>query len=38
MLDIFVVAPDAFQAHQIVRNEYPGCMIQSIMRISECVL
>ncbi len=38
MLDVFVVAPDAFHAHQMVRHEYPGCMIQSIMRVADCVL
>jgi hypothetical protein len=35
MLDVFVVAPDAFQAHQQARKEYPGCAVQSIMRVSK---
>lgn len=35
MLDVFVVAPDAFQAHQQARKEYPGCAVQSILRVSE---
>lgn len=35
MLDVYVVAPDAFQAHQMAREQYPGCMVQSIMRVSE---
>jgi hypothetical protein len=35
MLDVFVVAPDAFQAHQIARERYPGCMVQSILRVAE---
>jgi hypothetical protein len=38
MLDVFVVAPDAFQAHQIARERYPGCMVQSILRVSELFL
>ena len=35
MHDVYVVAPDAFQAHQQVRQQHPGCLVQSIKRISE---
>jgi hypothetical protein len=35
MHDVYVVAPDAFQAHQQVRQQHPGCLVQSIKRVSE---
>lgn len=35
MLDVFVVAPDAYQAHQLARKDNPGCSVQSITRVSE---
>lgn len=35
MHDVYVVAPDAFQAHMQVRQQYPGCLVQSIKRVSE---
>ena len=35
MHDVYVVAPDAFQAHQQVRQQYPSSLVQSIMRVSE---
>ena len=38
MLDVYIEAPDAFQAHQVARERYPGCMVQSIMRVAELFL
>jgi hypothetical protein len=35
MHDVYVVAPDAFQAHMQVRQQYPGRLVQSIKRVSE---
>jgi len=35
MHDVYVVAPDAFQAHMQVRQQYPGSLVQSIKRVSE---
>jgi hypothetical protein len=35
MHDVYVVAPDAFQAHQQVRQQYPGRLVQSIVRVAK---
>ena len=35
MHDVYIVAPDAFQAHMKVRQEHPGCYVQSIIRVAE---
>ena len=35
MHDVYVVAPDAFQAHRKVREQHPGCYVQSIIRVAE---
>jgi len=35
MHDVYVVAPDAFQAHMQVRQQYPGRLVQSIVRVAK---
>lgn len=37
MLDVFVTAQDAFHAHKQAREQYPGCSVQSILRVSDLV-